>query len=118
MSQGKLRAGAQCFNRGEFFEAHELWEDAWREATEQRLFLQGVVQVAVALHHHSTGNVTGGTSVMARALRNLRTAPPPDLPFDAGEFLAGIERWCEATQRRERTALPQMTLREETESNR
>src|ERR1051326_4125932 len=68
--------GIACFNRQEFFAAHEHLEDAWRATHgHARLFLQGLTQVAVALHHHSTGNVAGGTSVLARALRNLAGYP-------------------------------------------
>ena len=73
---GAFTRGIAHFNRGEFFAAHEELEDAWRAAQgDVRLFLQGLTQVAVALHHHSTGNVAGGTSVLARALRNLAGYP-------------------------------------------
>ena len=68
--------GIEHFNRHEFFSAHEELEDAWRaEDSDARLFLQGLTQVAVALHHHSTGNTAGATSVLARALRNLAAYP-------------------------------------------
>jgi uncharacterized protein len=68
--------GIACFNRQEFFAAHEHLEDAWRATHgHARLFLQGITQVAVAMHHHSTGNVAGGISVLARALRNLAGYP-------------------------------------------
>jgi predicted metal-dependent hydrolase len=78
-----FRRGIACFNRQEFFAAHEHLEDAWRATHgHARLFLQGLTQVAVAMHHHSTGNVAGGTSVLARALRNLEGYP---------ERYAGIE---------------------------
>ena len=76
MSQDDLRRGIHLFNAERFFEAHEALEDAWREAAaEDKKFLQGLVQLAVALHHHSTGNLEGSRSVMARALRNLSSYP-------------------------------------------
>lgn len=75
--------GIELFNQQRFFDAHEELEDAWRAETgEARLFLQGITQVAVALHHYSTGNRAGATSVLARALRNLSDYP---------ERYAGIE---------------------------
>ncbi len=68
--------GIEHFNRAEFFQAHEELEDAWRASSgPQRLFLQGMTQAAVALHHRSTGNRDGATSVLARALRNLESYP-------------------------------------------
>ncbi|MGE0406784.1 MAG: DUF309 domain-containing protein, partial [Candidatus Korobacteraceae bacterium] len=34
-------------------------------------FLQGLIQIAVALHHYSTGNKIGARSLLARGSRNL-----------------------------------------------
>jgi predicted metal-dependent hydrolase len=69
--------GIALFNRGEFYEAHEVLEDVWRAApTEEKLFLQGLIQVAVALVHHSRGNLAGAQSLLARGERNLEAYPP------------------------------------------
>jgi predicted metal-dependent hydrolase len=71
-----FRRGIALFNRGEFFHAHEALEDAWRETRgAQRLFMQGIVQVAVALHHYRGGNLVGARGVLGRALRNLESYP-------------------------------------------
>jgi predicted metal-dependent hydrolase len=37
--------------------------------------LQGLIQIAVALHHHSRGNSEGTRSLLARAHRNLSNYP-------------------------------------------
>jgi hypothetical protein len=44
--------GADAFDRAEFFEAHERWEERWRvtAAGEERLYLQGLIQIAAAFH--------------------------------------------------------------------
>jgi predicted metal-dependent hydrolase len=43
-------AGVVLFNRGDFFEAHEAWEDVWVDcAGEERVFYQGLIQAAVGL---------------------------------------------------------------------
>src|SRR5579864_3414930 len=64
--------GLRLFNEGDFFEAHEVWEDVWRAAPrEEKKFLQGLIQIAVGLHHHSTGNQVGARSLLARADKNL-----------------------------------------------
>jgi uncharacterized protein len=85
-----FRRGALLFNSGYFFEAHEVWEDVWRPlpASPEKMFLQGVIQIAVACHHHATGNRVGALSLLARALRNL-AAFPPDF---GGIDLAGLLR--------------------------
>jgi hypothetical protein len=94
-----LREGIDLFNRDRRFEAHEVWEDLWRATdTEARRFYQGLVQVAVGLHHLARGNRRGGTSVLRRGLANLE--PYPDeyagidklrLERDLGRLLAGAE---------------------------
>jgi len=76
MNQEGLARGIELFNRAEFFDAHEVWEDVWRAApVEEKKFLQGLIQVAVAFHHHSTGNLVGARSLLKRAARNLDGCP-------------------------------------------
>jgi uncharacterized protein len=46
-----LAEGCRRFDGGRFFDAHEVWEDAWRvESGDVRLLLQGLIQVAAAFH--------------------------------------------------------------------
>jgi uncharacterized protein len=87
------------FNRGRFFDAHEVLEDVWRSVPNLpsrrllRLHLQGMIQLAVAFHHASTGNRAGARSVLERAVRNLDGADTsfPDLDFD--QLFAGLADW-------------------------
>ena len=56
----QYRAGIELFNKCEFFEAHDVWEELWSEYRgEDRTFYQGLIQVAVALHHFGNGNIRG-----------------------------------------------------------
>ncbi|MEB3117204.1 MAG: DUF309 domain-containing protein, partial [Limnothrix sp.] len=49
--------GIEEFNRGEFYACHDTIEALWVVANEpERTFYQGVLQVAVALHHLSNLN--------------------------------------------------------------
>lgn len=67
-----LERGIALFNAGQYFAAHEIWEDWWRAATRpERLTIQGIIQIAVAMHHATTGNRAGAISVMERGIRNL-----------------------------------------------
>jgi predicted metal-dependent hydrolase len=80
----ELGRGLRLFNSGHFFDAHEVLEGLWRAASPDsasRLHLQGMVQLAVAFHHQSTGNVVGARSVLQRGMRNLVGADSsfPDL---------------------------------------
>ena len=72
MDSEKYLHGISLFNDAEFFDAHEALEDVWRAAPpENKKFLQGLIQVAVAFHHYSTGNRVGMRSVLERAIKNL-----------------------------------------------
>jgi predicted metal-dependent hydrolase len=86
-NHGDFNRGLDLFNRAHFFDAHEVLEDVWREAPRHSLLrrhLQGMVQLAVAFHHASTGNHVGARSVLERATRNLNGADSsfPDLDLD------------------------------------
>lgn len=99
MDRQEYERGLELFNRGEFYDAHEVLEDVWRPCRgEERRFLQGVIQVAVSLHHHSTGNHVGAASLLARALRNLDAYPEAYLGLDLGGFRQACRRWGEALQ--------------------
>jgi predicted metal-dependent hydrolase len=88
------RRGIRLFNLREFYEAHEVWEDVWRESQGmEKRFLQGLIQAAVALHHHSTGNVVGAGSLMQRGLGNLAGCPEEFGGIRVGELRVALGEW-------------------------
>jgi len=94
VDEGLYLRGIELFNRGEFYAAHEVLEDVWRPTSgAERLFLQGLIQVAVALHHHSTGNLAGARSLLARASRNLREFPETYLGIKLAGFRESLVDW-------------------------
>jgi uncharacterized protein len=71
-----LATGVWLWDEERFFEAHEVLEDVWQAAPEHdRLFWQGVIQVAVACCHHQRGNVTGSVALFRRAAEKLAGYP-------------------------------------------
>ena len=70
-----LEEGLTLFNRGQFYEAHEVWEDLWRETDtgSLRTCYQGLIQAAVALHHLGRGNTIGARSQLGKSIRNLQS---------------------------------------------
>jgi predicted metal-dependent hydrolase len=92
-----LSHGVALFNRGAFFEAHEALEDVWRAApAADKKFLQGLIQVAVALHHHGNGNSAGARSVLRRAFRNLSLYPENFGGIHSAGLLKSISDWQRA----------------------
>jgi uncharacterized protein len=89
--------GIVMFNRGEFYDAHEALEDVWRVSVDpEKKFLQALIQTAVALHHHSTGNVVGCKSLMARALRNFSGYPEGFCGVELESLRAALAQWQRA----------------------
>lgn len=85
------------FNDAKFFEAHEALEDVWRGAPpENKKFVQGLVQVAVAFHHYSTGNRVGMRSVLERAIRNLGEPCGHFGQFQLEALLESLGQWRDA----------------------
>ncbi len=96
--------GILLFNAREFYDAHEVWEDVWREAEGlEKRFLQGLIQSAVAFHHHSTGNIAGACSLMERARRNLGGYPEGFGKIHLGALLDSLGQWRTALVCREAT---------------
>jgi hypothetical protein len=56
-----LRDGLDAYDRGDFFEAHELLEPAWMGTDDpgERAFLQGLIKLAAAYVHDVRGNPAG-----------------------------------------------------------
>jgi uncharacterized protein len=89
--------GIALFNKAAFFDAHEALEDIWRAAPpENKKFLQGMVQIAVAFHHYSTGNRIGMRSVLERAIRNLSEPSGSFGKIQLAALLRSLGQWREA----------------------
>ena len=64
--------GIALFNRQAFFECHEVLEDLWRPTHgPRRLFLQGVIHLAVGFYHHQQANPTGAERQLRKGLKKL-----------------------------------------------
>lgn len=96
LTNPEFARGVELFNHAHFFDAHEVLEDLWRPIPRDaplRRHLQGMVQVAVAFHHESTGNYVGTRSVLARALRNLNGAESSFPSLDLDRLRTELELW-------------------------
>ncbi len=70
---GQLLQGIREFNRGDWYDCHETVEELWIGAEgEVRNFYQGIIQIAVALHHWRNGNFGGAVSLLNGGAGYLR----------------------------------------------
>lgn len=82
--------------RGEYFEAHEELEIAWRAAPpEERDFYQGLVHVAVAWYQAGRGRPVACASQLAKARRRLAAYAPAYRGVDVAAVLAQVEAAAE-----------------------
>ena len=89
--------GIAHFNECDFFEAHETWEELWTEYRgDSRKFYQGMIQVAVALHHFGNGNVRGAKKVYFTSRSYLQEYPSIYEGLDLETFLAKYEKCFQA----------------------
>jgi hypothetical protein len=74
---GLFERGIEEFNRREFFEAHDTWEELWVETRGSlRLFYQGLIQTTVGFYHLLNGNYKGACSQFDKALAKLDQFQP------------------------------------------
>jgi predicted metal-dependent hydrolase len=78
-----MAEGRAAFNRGEFYEAHEHWEDVWNEVDEpERLWIQGMIQIASGLHKLQREQRATCRTLLAKAFTKLADAPDALYGFD------------------------------------
>jgi uncharacterized protein len=85
--------------RGEYFEAHEELELAWRAAEpEERDFFQGLVHVTVAWYQAGRGNRNGCARQLEKAERRLGPYTPKHRGVDVGDVLRQVRAAAAAVE--------------------
>ena len=89
-----LEEGLRTFNEGRFYDAHEIWEDLWRETADLDLMrcYQGLIQAAVGLHHLNQGNRIGAESQLGKSIRNLETGDSSTTGIDIGGLVIQLRQ--------------------------
>lgn len=88
-------AGVDLFNQGQFWHAHEEWEDAWKAERDDvlRIFYKGIIQTAAALVHWQRGNPRGLHLNWAKARPKLVRLPSEVLGLDLPGLIAAMDRF-------------------------
>lgn len=92
----RFHRGIAEFNARRFFEAHDVLEEMWHEYREEdRLFLQGLIQVAVGFYHLENRNYNGCRSQFAKAIQKLEPYLPLHQSLDAQLLVDSMNRCLE-----------------------
>lgn len=87
----ELDRGLELIEAGEYFAAHEVLEDVWREAeAEERDFFQGLVHVAVAWYQAGRRNRVGYKRQLEKAERRLSPYAPAHRGLDLDDLLKQV----------------------------
>ena len=88
--------GIALFNVCDFFEAHESWETLWADTVgPNRRFYQGLIQVAVCLHHFGNGNLRGAKKLYHSSLAYLADYRPHHAGLDLDQFCQELDACCQ-----------------------
>lgn len=80
--------GVEQFNSGQFYACHDTLEALWIEANEpERIFYQGILQIAVALYHLGNDNFRGAVILLGEGSNRLRRYSSNYAGLDIADFL-------------------------------
>ena len=84
-----------CFNRGRFYEAHDVLEQLWLKDRHgpNGSFYKGLIQLAGAFVHLQKNRLRPSAALFKLATANLRNYPARHERLDLGQILDWIARW-------------------------
>src|SRR5918912_94245 len=88
-------AGIDLYNAGEFHAAHDAWEDRWMGEVGQheKLFLQALIQSAVAFHHLEIGRPGAARRMYQMAKEKFaRLGTHAFMSLDLEDYQAQLDR--------------------------
>src|SRR5258707_1712607 len=88
-------AGIDLYNAGEYHAAHDAWEERWMGpvAPDEKLFLQAMIQSAVAFHHLQIGRPGAARRMYLMAKEKFaRLNQPVFMSLDLAEYQAQLDR--------------------------
>jgi predicted metal-dependent hydrolase len=91
--------GLEAFNSAHFYDAHEHWEEVWLETPNpDKIFLQGLIQVAAAFHHYSRANLLGTRNLLRAGLLKLDCFPEDHGGLEIEALREAVRGWLAALE--------------------
>jgi predicted metal-dependent hydrolase len=92
-----FQKGLEAFNSGHFYDAHEHWEEVWLETPNpEKMFLQGLIQIAAAFHHYSRENRLGTQNLLQAGLAKIEPFPQVHRRLELEPLRVAVRRWLAA----------------------
>jgi uncharacterized protein len=113
---GSYQHGLELAGGGQYFEAHEAFETAWRACADpERDFFQGLVHVVVSAYQRGRDRPIAAERQRIKALRRLAAYEPTHRGLDVTALRAALDR-AEPDPRQylvDRGAQPPVSVEEE-----
>ena len=66
--------GLNKYKEGDFYLAHELWEDMWHyKQLKDRIFIQGLIQISASFYKIQCGNLRGARSLLEKSMNKFKS---------------------------------------------
>jgi predicted metal-dependent hydrolase len=109
-------AGIDLYNAGEFHAAHDAWEERWmgEVGPQEKLFLQAMIQSAVAFHHLEIGRPGAARRMYQMAKEKFaRLGHKVFMSLDLEEYQSQLDRalsWLLSVPDPRELPIPEITL--------
>jgi len=96
--------GRQLFNKGDYYEAHEHFEAAWRQTRQpSREFYRALLQVSGGYYRLTQERPEAAKKFLTHALGWLREFPSPFLGIDTTELKLQLQKIIKAIDQNQET---------------
>jgi predicted metal-dependent hydrolase len=101
----RLREGIGLFNKGCFFECHEVLEQFYQKTEDtNKPFLEGLIQLAAAFRIFSDfGETRGAVRMIRQALIRFEPYQPSFLQVRVEELCTAMEAWAQLAESADRS---------------
>ena len=87
-----FQKGLVEYEKGDYFEAHEAWEDLWSDYNfSDRKFIQGLIQLAVSFVHMRNENLTGAQNLLKKCQQKFSEYNGIHREINVDELKSNIE---------------------------
>ena len=91
-----FKNGLESFQKHEFYDAHEYWEDLWSDyRLEDAKFIQGLIQLAVGYFHISNNNKNGALGLFNKCIPKLKPYQPEYRGINIIQVLVSVHKSLE-----------------------
>ena len=88
-----FQEGLNNFRAGEYFEAHESWEELWSDYyLPDRRFIQGLIQLSVSFVHLENDNLKGAKSLLNKCIEKFSDFKGIQRGIDVNDLIIEINQ--------------------------